>query len=238
MDDQPNLDDPVGWLNAAARSGNSEAAFTLGWICEHGFLGVQQHSEAAAEWYAKAAAKDSAAAHARLAHLYEGGRGVEKSPLRAHFHAKRAASLGLPSAQYHLALMIMTGVGALGPASDALPWLERAAGAGIEGARQLLATLDGNSTIDSEKFQEQVDAAEAGDGHLAYQVGLKFLDGDGCPVNVPRAVALLRKAADAGVWAAAIQLSMLFGKGAKGVPLDAAESERYLELAKRLQSLE
>ena len=60
---------------AAAKQGHCDAAFRLGWMCEHGIAVRQDHAEAV-YWYRKAAAQGHAEARTHLRRL-QGGKGKE-----------------------------------------------------------------------------------------------------------------------------------------------------------------
>jgi len=69
-------------------------------------------------------------------------------------------------------------------------------------------------------------AANAGNSKAELIVGLKYLDGDGVPVNEAEAAKWLQKAADAGEPVAQYRLGTLYERG-RGVPADPAKATRW-----------
>jgi TPR repeat protein len=224
---------PAEWLRSAAAGNNRESLFLLGWAHEHGLHGLPVDAAQAAHWYRQAADSNVAAAHDRLARLYEHGTGVDQSALRAYAHAKRAASLGLAPSMFYVGMLTLLGVGVAPSASEAQTWFRRAADAGVPAAQDLLSAIEEQEPV---PFDEQRAAADAGDANAMYWVGSRLLDGEGCAHDVNAAAQYLDRAARAGVWAAAMQLSMFYGLGAKGLERDARLSDEYLQLAEALRA--
>lgn len=57
------------WLQRAAEAGNAEAEYGMGWVSEHGDMGVQRDLKLAAAWYRRAANRGHGAARQRLQRL-------------------------------------------------------------------------------------------------------------------------------------------------------------------------
>lgn len=70
-------------------------------------------------------------------------------------------------------------------------------------------------------------AAAQGNAEAAYRLGLIYGNGDGTPLDYPKAAARFRQAADTGHGAAMRALAMLHAAG-YGVPLDETETRRLL----------
>lgn len=68
--------------------------------------------------------------------------------------------------------------------------------------------------------------ANGGNARAELVVGLKYLDGDGVPVNEPDAARWLERAANGGEAVAEYRLGTLYERG-RGVPADAAKADRW-----------
>ena len=77
--------------------------------------------------------------------------------------------------------------------------------------------------------------AQAGQGNAKAEllVGLKYLDGDGAPVNEAEAAKWLERAANQGEAIAAYRLGTLYERG-HGVPADAGRAVKWYQLAAKL----
>ena len=72
--------------------------------------------------------------------------------------------------------------------------------------------------------------ANAGNGKAELVVGLKYLDGDGVPVNEADAAKWLERAAEQGLPVAQYRLGTMYERG-RGVPADAAKAVHWYQLA-------
>jgi localization factor PodJL len=72
--------------------------------------------------------------------------------------------------------------------------------------------------------------ANAGNARAELVVGLKYLDGDGVPVNEANAAKWLERAAQQGLPVAQYRLGTLYDRG-RGVPTDAAKAVHWYQLA-------
>jgi localization factor PodJL len=72
--------------------------------------------------------------------------------------------------------------------------------------------------------------ANAGNAKAELVVGLKYLDGDGVPVNEADAAKWLERAAEAGQPVAQYRLGTMYERG-RGVPADAAKAVHWYEIA-------
>ncbi|MBS0470802.1 MAG: SEL1-like repeat protein [Proteobacteria bacterium] len=72
--------------------------------------------------------------------------------------------------------------------------------------------------------------ANAGNGKAELIVGLKYLDGDGVPVNEADAAKWLERAAEQGMAVAQYRLGTLYERG-RGVPADASKAVKWYTLA-------
>ena len=85
----------------------------------------------------------------------------------------------------------------------------------------------------SSPFERLTALASQGNGKAELLVGLKYLDGDGAPVNEAEAAKWLERAANQGEAIAAYRLGTLYERGL-GVPADAAKAVQYYLAAARL----
>ncbi len=77
---------------------DAASLYMVGYMYEHG-EGVAEDGKAAAEWYTKAAEKDSVKAMYRLGVMYENGYGVEKNDQEAVKWYKKASFKGFVPAK-------------------------------------------------------------------------------------------------------------------------------------------
>lgn len=200
----------------AALSGYAPAQNNLGGCYERG-MGVEQDIRAAAEWYARAATREPAAA-CRLGICYEEGRGVEKNRKEAFRQYTFAADNGNAYAKYRLALIADQGENrTVSPSEEgeaspdthgmrdlslenagapqyilAARLLKEAAEGGVAEAAYLLAlyhTLGRGVRRDSESCYAYLDmAAQNGSIPACYAMGMAYLDGRYLVRNSQRAV--------------------------------------------------
>lgn len=141
------------WYEKAARQGNADAAFNLG------FMRYQQGKfDDAAPWLLKAAQKGNGMAQYLVGSMYLHGQGLQQDDARAYRWTLAAADKGVPEAQYNAGLMCTKRVQQQAcRRTDAYKWFRLLAAAGYPGARQNVEMLAGNMT-----------AAEISEGdHLA-----------------------------------------------------------------------
>lgn len=98
-------EDAFQLLNPAAKDGDADAQYRIGWMYEHA-KGVSRDYEAAADWYFKAAAQDNADAQCALGGLYEFGQGVECSRTKAVACYEKAAAQGHEEAKRNLEALV------------------------------------------------------------------------------------------------------------------------------------
>jgi TPR repeat protein len=131
-------------LRPIAPMGDDQVQVAVGYMYDHG-LGVEQDQAQAAQWYARAAEKGSAAAKYNLAVFYEKGygtgRGVERDDGEAVRWYIKAAAQGHMLAQYNLGTMYEDGEGVEKNLAEAMKWYRLAANQGHEDAQQRLKEL-------------------------------------------------------------------------------------------------
>lgn len=117
------------WFRKAARAGNTEAAFELGWAFENG-LGAPRDPITAVRWYRSAIAAGNTDALNNLGYLYANGTGVPRDEARAVDLYREAAELGVPAAMSNLGWMLENGIGTGQNVYEAIRWYEQAAALG------------------------------------------------------------------------------------------------------------
>ena len=119
------------------------------------------------------------AAMRNVALMTRDGLGCEKDPQRAEDMMEEAAKRGLPTAQYDLGEMLLTGAAGDPDRKAALPWLELAASAGHPLAQYRLGQLyeEGEAVPKDVKVAELLYAAAARRGYDPALQRLKALKG-------------------------------------------------------------
>ncbi len=129
------------WYEQAARQGQADAAFALGFLYYYGAgdegsaTAVAADPSAAARWFTQAAARGNATAQYLLGHMYRTGTGAAADPVAARHWLVQAAEAGVVGAQYEAGLLFAYEPG-FQNAMEAYKWFELAARAGYPGAAQ------------------------------------------------------------------------------------------------------
>jgi TPR repeat protein len=97
-----------GYL-VAARAGNVEALYALGYGYQYGIRESVKDGTKAARWYRAAIDKGHARAMTALASMYLDGDGIPRNRSKGLYWLRRAIDLGEPIAMYTLGAMEMTG---------------------------------------------------------------------------------------------------------------------------------
>ena len=164
------------WFRKAADQGHAKAQTSLGIAYELGDGVPQSHSQAA-YWYEKASHKNADAAR-NLGLLYIEGKGVAKSPTKAHQLFKKTALNGHAGSQHSLAYTYENGEGVAKSASEAFTWYKKAAEQGHMLSQKAVAKayVDGEgvpkSYADALIWYEK--AANQGDAHAQYMGGVIY----------------------------------------------------------------
>jgi TPR repeat protein len=217
------------WNRLAAEGGSSEAQARLGHQLALG-LGAPRDVTEAEMWFARAAEQGDPAGQAGLGLLYAGTYETPPDPARAKHWLELAAETGSPVAQYALGTLYWQGA-EKDPAA-AVRYLERAAAQQYLPALYFLgiALWRGDGPICNLEAAESWLRRAAARGHLEAGCALARMllerpDDDGV-----EAAGLLRAAAETGHRGAAAILAELYVFG-RGVPRDAAEASRWLDVA-------
>ncbi|MEW6159091.1 MAG: hypothetical protein AB1813_16825 [Verrucomicrobiota bacterium] len=102
-----SMERAVEYWEKAARQGEAEAQFNLGWALHNG-SGIQANIEAARQWYEKAAAQNYAPAQFNLGLMYENGLGAPRDLAHAAQWYRKAANLGDIQALVNLGWLLQT----------------------------------------------------------------------------------------------------------------------------------
>lgn len=152
------------FYEAAARQGNADAAFALGFLLYYGqgeegsADAVAAQPAAAAQWFAQAAQRGNASAEYFLGHMFMTGDGASKDDAAARYWLVAAANQGLPQAQFEAGLLLARRPG-FESAMEAYKWFELAARAHYPGADQNRRIVA--DRLNSQQLQRATDLANA-----------------------------------------------------------------------------
>ncbi|HEX4855349.1 MAG TPA: tetratricopeptide repeat protein [Limnobacter sp.] len=137
------------YLNLAAAGGDRDAKARLASLDQPNrplsdyekaeLMSSNGRHEEAAELYSKLVQQGDRSATTRLAWMYEAGRGVERSLVRAAELFMQSAHQGDAEAQYAIAVMYRTGQGQVKNREESLKWLRQSAGQNYPAAVAALA---------------------------------------------------------------------------------------------------
>ncbi|KAJ2708357.1 hypothetical protein H4R19_004783 [Coemansia spiralis] len=138
-------------LDKAARLGNVEAQYLLGYMFEFGEDGFPVDPMSSTHYYQLAAEQDNAKAQMALSGWYlSGGDNVPIDDRLAFDWGHRAAQQGLTRAMYAMGYYYEMGIGCEADIHRAKDWYERAAAAGSDEARERLQKgIVGDATAES-----------------------------------------------------------------------------------------
>lgn len=204
------------WYLAAAEQGHREAQFALARSYLEG-TGTDANIDEGLRWLEEAATSGHVQAQYFLARAHETGNGTPANPAEAQRWYRRAAEAGLPIAQRSLGMLYLTGAGVDTNAEEALRWLEAAASAGDPGAMFNLGQAHASGTVlAQDDARAYVWFARAADSDLprAITAQARFAElGRGIDADTDAAIALYRRAAEAGDIAAMQRLGQLAAAG-------------------------
>ena len=126
------------WYELAAAQGHSNAMENLGNMHEHG-QGGEKDLAMAVEWYHKGAEAGSSGAKNALGLCYLKGKGVEVNPTTAREWFEKSAAQGEMCGQLNLGKMMISGEGGGSMFGQGAALLEKAAEAGSDEAKRLIA---------------------------------------------------------------------------------------------------
>ena len=164
----------------------------------------------------------------------------------AAFWTTLASVHGVPASNINLGYMFENGMGFAEDLDRAAYYYSEAVKAGLKDAEEMLervnSKLPENRRVKAEpdtiftrgvRVQEGIQAeAEKGDPESMYKTGLSYISDDNFPQDMGKAAFWLRKATEAGVNKANLELGRLYLYGALGSP-DYAEAERCFLAAEK-----
>lgn len=235
-------------LDAAAAEGCAQAEAYLGHKYYNG-IGTEIDYSRALDWYRKAAEHRQADAMYSLGFMSQHGLGVPKNTKKAVHWFSKAGELGHSGAALQAGYLIGVGDGVKGDQEIAVYWYQKSAelgnATGMLNLGRRYQTGKGvrkNMALAARWYEK---AAEL--GHLDGLSGLAFMykfGHGGRAKDLPKAVSLLRRAADRGNASGYYNLGLMYEDGL-GVFKDRAEALRLYRLAaegdsraeKRIRSL-
>lgn len=189
-------------LKKKAESGSVQDQVKLADVYFNG-RGTERSEELAAYWYEKAAHSGDPGAQQNIGYLYEVGIGVTKDPVRAVRWFERAAAGGSVAAKVDLALAYLWGTGVRRDPTLSVQWLQDAAGHGSGRGACLLGDMYASGvgvSADPASARHWYEiASKHNDPFAQYRLGIALALDKSENRGIPRALALLRKAATAGL---------------------------------------
>ncbi len=218
----------LAYLEKAASYGLSEAQYQLGRLHQ---LDTESSSEAAFGYYQRAADQGHVLAQSALGSMYLNGQGVVSDPSHARLWLEKAAQQGEGSAQWKLALLLMSGaIGVERNLKQAFVWCQKAAKSGFTPAQATFGTL----LARVKKFDESVIwwklAAEKGDSEAQYNLAMALTKGRGTAQDLTLAFEWFVKAAEQGVVSAQSKVGLLYATG-EGAAMDLIEAHKWFLIA-------
>jgi len=133
-----NYPDALGWFRRAGNQGHARARAYVGYMATYG-LGVRRNDAVALGWLRAAAAQFDPLGQVVLGRMYRDGRGIPRDAAEAVRWFRRSADQGHSWGQFDLGLLLYSGAPGLPPDRNrGRTWIDRAAAAGSQEARQWL----------------------------------------------------------------------------------------------------
>lgn len=197
-----NLDEALKMYRKAARAGDDDAQFSLGYCYKEG-NGVQQDYKEAVKWYRLAAEQGNVFAQNNLGVCYETGQGVTQDYDKAVKWYRKSAEQGGKVAQYNLGLYYSDGKGGLPQDyEEAVMWFRKSAMQRYANAQYNLGYCYENGHGVPQDYKEAVKwyrrAAKQENPEALYCLGRCFEEGHGVPKDTVLALKIYRKAAELG----------------------------------------
>jgi len=221
-------------LRSSADGGYSAAQYLLGWRYFYGLV-LPRDKGRAMSYLRAAAADDDYRAVVLLKIIAKGSRGQARDRESVVATVKRMAQSKVPTAQYTLAFMYLTGDGVPKNGVEEVRWYRAASGKNARAAFMLSLMYqfgDGVPNNPAEAFRLMRIAAEMGDNRARYFLGSFYYQGFGTPVDRPMAGTWFRKSAENGFDDAQLAYGMLLLSG-DGVAQDKAQAVEWLGKAAR-----
>ena len=192
-----NMDLAISWLTKAADLGLTKAQTALGALYMTGAEGHEQNYAVSEKYLTMAAERDFPKAQLALSFLY-----IEMEEYgKALMWARKAADFE-NEAYTILGQIYLYGLGVNKDETEGLKYYEKAAKGGDADAQNTVGNLFSNKNsgwynLDNAFKYYQMAAAQ---NHIygMFNFGLCYADGDGCIVDIPKALEWIEKAANAG----------------------------------------
>ncbi|KAK3817127.1 MAG: hypothetical protein JOS17DRAFT_820503 [Linnemannia elongata] len=207
-----------------ANHGDIQAQVALGDRYKDG-REVNQDSQAAMDWYSKAAEQGHPRAQYGIGLLYNQGFGnVPQDHTKAFDWLHKSALQGYPDAQAKVSQAYTDGAGVPKDNIKAMEWSVKAAENGHAGMQYNMGAAyengQGVPQSDSRSFEWYLKSADQGYAEAQARVASAFEAGRGVPEDDRKAVEWYTKAADRGLAVAQFALGHVHRRGLCGVPKD------------------
>jgi len=159
------------------------------------------------------------------AELLKGSTLFKKDPIKASEWLRQAAEQGHAGAQHKLGIIYRGGMGLPKSESEAIKWFRLAAGWGV-----LEAQRDLDQLLKKQLLQPQTNLAkraEKGEPNAQYQLGMRYVNGEGIGKDPQKAATWLKKAAEQNNPQAQYQLGKMYKEGI-GVTPDPKQAKHWL----------
>jgi TPR repeat protein len=224
----------IEWYVKAARQGNAQAQYRIGWACFNYDRSEENRATTAVKWFTRAAGQGHLNAQNILGHMYQQGKKVEKDEVKAVEWLSKAAEGGHPCGQYSLGMMYLFSKMVKKDVNKAVEWFTKAAEQGYLNAQNILGYMYQRGEKvekDEVKAVEWLSkAAEGGHARAQYSLGMMYLFSEMVKKDVNKAVEWFTKAAEQGEINAQHCLGCLYHKG-DGIDQDEAKGIEWLRIA-------
>lgn len=206
-----------GYFSKAAKAGSSNGYYNLALLHEVGHRGPDYAG--AIRNYMIAAEMGNGAAQFRLAQMYESGTGIASDPVKAKSYYDMAAVAGDTQAIERMKAIH----GRLITESDIV---------NLVGVENCVCELPAQKAIAGRGLVDIKDLADKGDAPARYNLGVRYMNGNGAPKNSSEAARYFTLAARQGYSPAQRQLAQMHLRG-DGVAPSKILAHAWLNLASR-----
>jgi len=223
-------------LRQLAEQGVASAEYLMGTLYLEGIV-IPQDTAKAFELLSRASQKGLPGAQLNLGICYNYGLGVAPSPELAFGWYLKAAEAGDTNAEHNIGNAYLRGRGVSSNFQKAQFWLRKSASRGRTESMTALGMAmleDPNATPDTTREAVALlqQASSLGSAMGKYRLSLIYLDGRNLPFDFPKAVYLLRSAAEGGLPVAQFDLAKLLEFGSlDGVRPDKIEATKWCLLS-------
>lgn len=216
--DQPQKEEtPLQKTDRLARSGDVDAALSLGYMYLYGENGVESNPEKAFEYYEMAAAQNDKIALNNLGSLYFNGIGTKVNYKKAAELFAKAAQAGSDDSAVNLAFIYLSGDSQYKNLDEVINLLTQASNAGNKTAKFMLgyAYLKGFRLPRdyNTAFKLIKEAADAGFDEAQHILANMYLNGQGVAKNYGNSVKYFRSAITQGYVPSMIALADILATG-------------------------